>query len=119
MQEFYAGLTTEQVYTYSPARTQYAAETGFRLAWPVPGTALTLNADGNYRNFARSRFDTVYDLKERLELNFKLSTRLYGDITINPFASYFLASGKKLSGSASNLTTGFSLEYSRLFKLKR
>ncbi|MCX5792024.1 MAG: hypothetical protein NTY45_07385 [Elusimicrobia bacterium] len=119
VQEFYAGLTTEQVYTYSPARTQYAAETGFSLAWPVPGTALTLNADGTYRNFARSRFDTVNDLKERLELNFRLSTRLYGDITINPFASYFLTSGKKLGGSASNLTTGFSLEYSRLFKLKR
>jgi hypothetical protein len=119
LQEFYAGLTMEQVYTYSPARTKYAAETGFRLAWPVPGTALTLNADGTYRNFARSRFDTVYDLKERLELNVKVSTRLYGDVTISPFASYFLASGKKLPGAASNFTTGFSLEYSRLFKLKR
>ncbi len=119
LQEFYAGLTTEQIYTYAPARTQYAAETGFRLAWPVPGTALTLNADGTYRNFARSRFDTVYDLKERLELNLKVSTRLYGDITINPFASFFLASGKKLPGSATNLTTGFTLEYSKLFKLKR
>lgn len=119
LQELYAGLTTEQVYTYSPARTKYAAETGFRLAWPVPGTALALNADGTYRNFARSRFDTVYDLKERLEVNLRVSARLYGDITINPFASYFLASGKKLGGSGSNLTTGFSLEYSRLFKLKR
>jgi hypothetical protein len=119
LQEFYAGLTTEQVYTYAPARTKYAAETGFRLAWPVPGTALTLLADGNYRNFARSRFDTVYDLKDRLELNAKLRTRLYGDITINPYASYFLATGKKLSGRASNLTTGFSLEYSKLFKIKR
>jgi hypothetical protein len=49
----------------------------------------------------------------------KISTRLYGNITINPFASYFFASGKKLPGSASNLTTGFSLEYSKLFKLKR
>ncbi|HBA60570.1 MAG TPA: hypothetical protein DCZ92_07085 [Elusimicrobia bacterium] len=118
LQELYAGLTTEQIYTYSPARTQYAAETGFRLNWPIPGTALTLNADGNYRNFARSRFDTAYDLKDRLELNLKVSTRLYGDIKINPFVSYLLASGKKLDGYASNLTTGFSLEYSRLFKLK-
>ena len=119
LQEFYAGLTTEQVYTYSPARTQYAAETGFRLAWPVPGTALLLKADGTYRNFARSRFDTVCDLKERLELNVKFSAHLYGDITINPFASYFYATGKILTGNASNLTTGFSLEYSKLFKLKR
>ena len=38
---------------------------------------------------------------------------------ISPFLNFFLASGKKLPGSASNLTAGFALEYSRLFKLKR
>jgi hypothetical protein len=119
IQELYLGLSTEQVYTYAPARTKFAAETGFRLGLPLPGTALLLSADGNYRRFARSRFDTVYDLKERLELNLKLSTRLYGDIMISPFFKYFLATGKKLPGSASNLTTGFALEYSRLFKIKR
>jgi hypothetical protein len=119
VQELYAGLSTEQVYTYLPARTKHALEAGFRAALPLPGTALTLNADGNYRLFARSRYDTVYDLKERLELNLKLSTRLYGDIMISPFLNFFLASGKKLPGSASNLTAGFALEYARLFKLKR
>ena len=119
IQELYVGLTTEQSYTYRPARTMFAVETGFRLNAPLPGTALILSADGNYRNFARSRFDTVYDLKERLELNLKVSTRLYGDIMISPFVQYFLAAGKKLPGSASNLTTGFALEYSRLFKIKR
>lgn len=119
LQELYVGLSTEQVYTYLPARTKHALESGFRVGMPLPGTALTLNADGNYRLFARSRFDTVYDLKERLELNLKLSTRLYGDILISPFLNFFLASGKKLPGSASNLTAGFALEYARLFKLKR
>jgi hypothetical protein len=119
LQELYAGLTTEQIYTYVPARTQYALESGFRFSTPLPGTALQLSADGNYRNFARSRFDTVYDLKERLELNLKVSTRLYGDIMLSPFLNFYLAKGKKLPGSASNLTTGFALEYSRLFKIKR
>ena len=119
LQDLYAGLSTEQVYTYSPARTQYSVETGFRLSMPLPGTALQLNADGNYRNFARSRFDTVSDLKQKLELNLKVSTHLYGDIMISPYLNYFLAQGKKLPGSASNMTAGFSLEYSRLFKLKR
>jgi len=119
IQELYAGLTTEQVYTYSPARTQFALEAGFRLSAPLPGTALLLNADGNYRNFARSRFDTTADLKERLELNLKVSTRLYGDIMISPFANFFLARGKKLPGSAYNLTSGFSLDYAFLFKIKR
>ncbi len=119
LQELYAGLTTEQVYTYSPARTKYALETGFCLSLPLPGTALQLSADGNYRNFARSRFDTIYDLKQRLELNVKVSTRLYGDVMISPYLNFYLAQGKKLPGSAYNLTTGFSLEYSRLFKIKR
>ncbi len=119
LQELYAGLTTEQVYTYSPARTKYAVETGFSLSLPLPGTALQLSADGNYRNFARSRFDTIYDLKQRLELNVKVSTRLYGDVMISPYLNFYLAQGKKLPGSAYNLTTGFALEYSRLFKLKR
>ncbi len=119
LQELYAGLSTEQVYTYSPERTQYSIETGFRFSTPIPGTALQLNADGNYRNFARSRLDTISDIKQRLELNLKVSTRLYGDIMISPYLNYFLAQGKKLPGSASNLTVGFALEYSRLFKLKR
>lgn len=119
LQELYAGVTTENIQTYSPARTQYALETGFRFASPIPGTALTLCADGTYRSFARSRYDTAYALRDRLELNFKVTTRLYGDIRISPFVSYFLANGKRLSGSAYNLTTGFALEYSRLFKVKR
>ncbi len=119
IQELYAGLTTEQIYTYAPARTKYALETGFRIYAPIPGTALHFSADGNYRNFARSRFDTVYDLKERLELNLRVSTRLYKDIMLSPYATYFLATGKKLPGSAANLTVGLSLEYSRLFKIKR
>lgn len=119
LQELYAGVTTEQVYTYRPARTKFAAEAGFRLTAPLAGNALMLSADGNYRNFARSRFDTVYDLKQRLELNLRLSTRLYGNLMFSPFAQYFLATGKKLPGSASNLTIGFALEYTRLFKIKR
>ncbi|MDP2864779.1 MAG: hypothetical protein Q8O90_00875, partial [Elusimicrobiota bacterium] len=119
IQELYAGLITEQSYTYRPARNMFAAEAGFRLNAPLPGTALMVSADGTYRNFARSRFDTVYDLKQRLELNLKVSTRLYGDIMLSPFVKYFMAAGKKLPGSASNLTTGFALEYSRLFKIKK
>jgi hypothetical protein len=119
MQELFAGLSTEQVYTYVPARTKFALETGFRLSTPLRGTALQLSADGNYRRFARSRFDTVYDLKDRLDLNLKVSTRLYGDVMISPFINYFWATGKKLPGAGANLTAGFALEYSRLFKLKR
>ena len=119
LQELYAGLTTEQVYTYTPGRTKHALEAGFRLSTPLRGTALMLTADGNYRRFARSRFDTVYDLKDRLDLNLKVSTRLYGDIMISPFVNYFYATGKKLTGAGANLTTGFALEYARLFKLKR
>lgn len=119
LQELYAGLSTEQVYTYVPARTKYALEAGFRLTAPLPGTTLTLDANGNYRRFARSRFDTANDLLDRLDLNVKLSTKLYGDILISPFVNYFMATGKKLPASASNFTTGFSLNYALLFKVKR
>jgi hypothetical protein len=119
IQDLYAGLSTQQVYTYRPARTQYSLESGFRLSTPLPGTALVLNADGTYRNFARSRLDAVTDMKQTLELNLKVTTRLYGNVNISPYLNFFLAQGKKLPGSAYNLTTGFSLEFSRLFKLKR
>lgn len=119
LQDLHAGLTTEQVYTNAPARTKQALEAGFRLSAPLPGTALQLSADGNYRRFARSRFDTAADLLDRLALNLRLSTRLYGDIMVSPFVSYFRATGKKLSGEGANFTAGFALEYSRLFKLKR
>jgi len=118
LRELYTGLVTEQDYTNDPARTKYAAEAGFGLNMPLPGTALTLEADGNYRNFAESRFDTAADLKQRLELNVKLSTKLYGDITISPFFNLFLATNKIEHGTARNIMTGISLNYSRLFKLK-
>ncbi len=119
LKELYAGVTMEKILTYSPAHTQFALETGFNFSTPIPGTALTLNAYGTYRNFAYSHYDTVYDLRDRLEATVKVSTRLYGDIKISPYVSYFLATGKKLPGSAYNLTTGFALEYSRLFKVRR
>lgn len=119
VRELYTGLVTEQEYTYDPARTKHAAEAGFGVNMLLPGTALTLIADGNYRNFARSRSDTAADLKQRLELNFKLSTKLYGDVMISPFLNFFLATDKIASGTATNIMTGFSLNYSRLFKLKR
>ncbi len=118
LRELYTGLVTEQIYTYSPARTKYAAEAGFALNMLLTGTALTLAADGNYRNFARSRFDTAADLKQRLELNFKVSTKLYRDVLISPFFNFYLATGKLAHGTATNIMTGFSLNYSHLFKLK-
>ncbi len=118
LRELYTGLVTEQIYTYSPARTKYAAEAGFALNMLLPGTALTLNADGNYRNFAKSRFDTAADLKQRLELNFKVSTKLYRDVLISPFFNFYLATGKLAHGTATNIMTGFSLNYSHLFKIK-
>jgi hypothetical protein len=37
IRELYTGLVTEQVYTYAPARTQYAAEAGFALNMLLPG----------------------------------------------------------------------------------
>ncbi len=118
VRELYTGLVTEQTYTYAPARTRYAAEAGFALNMLLPGTALTLIADGNYRNFVASRFDTAADLKQRLELNFKVSTKLYRNVVISPFFNFFLATGKLASGTATNIMTGFSLNYSHLFKLK-
>ena len=118
VRELYTGLVTEQTYTYSPARTRYAAEAGFGMNMLLPGTALLLIADGNYRIFAGSRFDTAADLKQRLELNFKVSTRLYRDVMITPFFNFFLATNKLAAGTATNIMTGFSLSYSHLFKLK-
>lgn len=118
VRELYTGLVTEQEYTYNPARTRYAAEAGFGVNMLLPGTALTLAADGNYRNFARSGSDTAADLKQRLEFNLKLSTKLYGDVMISPFFNFFLATDKVASGTATNIMTGFSLNYARLFKLK-
>ena|GEM_PF-1007884 len=118
LRELYTGLVSEQNYTNDPARTNYAAEAGFGVNMLIPGTALTLDADGNYRYFADSRFDTAADLKRRLELNLKLSTKLYGDVMISPFFNFFLATDKMTHTTATNIMTGVSLNYSRLFKLK-
>lgn len=118
LQELYAAGIVERKYTYSPARNKYGLETGFRLAMLIPGTAMTFNADGSYRNYSRSVYDTVSDLKRRLEINSRFSTKFYGDILISPFINYYAATGTVFSGTATNLMTGVSFEYSRLFKMK-
>ncbi len=118
LQELYTAAIMERTYTYSPARDKYALEAGFRLSMLIPGTSLTFSADGSYRNFSRTRFDTVSDLKQRLEINTKFSTRFYGDVMISPFLNYYAATGTVFKGTATNLMTGVSFEFSRLFKLK-
>ncbi len=118
VQEFYAAFVGEQNYTNTPAKTNYAVETGYRVNMLIPRTALTLSSEGNYRNFAYSRSDTAADLKQRLELYAKLSTKLYGDIVLSPFVKYFMATGKLFSGTAVNTTIGVTIDYAHLFKLK-
>lgn len=118
LQELYAAGIAERKYTYSPARNKYGLETGFRLSMLIPGTALTFTADGSYRNYSRSVYDTVSDLKQRLEINSRFSTRFYGDVMISPFINYYAATGALFKGTATNLMTGVSFEFSRLFKLK-
>lgn len=119
LKELYIGLTTQQDYTNSPYYTQYAAETGYKISYPIPNTDFTLNSNGSYRRFARSSNDTVSDLLDRLEVNSKLTTKLYKNITLDIFANYLYATGKKLNKNGSSLETGFSVSFTMLFKLKK
>lgn len=119
VKEFYLGLTTEQNYTYSPYYTQFAAETGYKFEITIPKTAFTLSSDGSYRRFARSHNDTKADLLDRLEINSKLSASLYKDLTLDIFAKWLYATGKKIPGFGNSLETGFSISYKKLFKLKK
>lgn len=118
LQEFYFGGVTEQDYTFADTRTKYAWETGFKFNMPIPSTSFTFYAQGYYRDFTRSRFDNLSDIKNTLELNTKISAKLYGDVMLSPFLNYYRVTGKLTQGSAHNLTFGVSLEYARLFKLK-
>jgi len=118
LKEFYAAFVSEQNYTNTPAKTDYAVETGFQAVLPVPGTALTLFSEGNYRDFAYARSDTFSDLKQILELHAKLSTKLYNMVMLSPFINYYMATGKLFSGTATNTTVGISIDYNYLLKLK-
>jgi len=115
-----AGITLEQNYTDSSSHnTQIAAETGYRLEFKVPNTGFTVYSDGSYRRFARSRNDTASDLLDRLELNAKVSTSLYRNLSLDIFAKWLYATGKKIPGFGNSLETGFSISYKQLFKLKK
>ena len=119
IKEFYAGITSEQNYTDTPYYTQYAAETGYKLKFNIPQTSFTIYSDGSYRRFARSSNDTASDLLDRLEINSKISTSLYKDLTLDIFARWLYATGKKIPGFGNSLETGFSISYRKLFKLKK
>ena len=119
VKEFYMGITSEQNYTDSPYYTQYAAETGYKFKVNIPHTSFSLYSDGSYRRFARSSNDTASDLLDRLEINSKISTSLYKDLTLDIFANWLYATGKKIPGFGNSLETGFSISYKKLFKLKK
>jgi len=119
LKELYVSLTTEQNYANSPYSLQYAGETGFSVSFPIPKSNFTLAANGSYKYYLPSGNDDVYDLSNRAELDAKLSTKLYRDLSLNIFSNYIYATGKKLPGHGQSTEYGCSLTYSVLFKIKR
>lgn len=119
IKEFYAGMTLEQNYTDSPYYTKFAAETGYRFEFKIPKTTFLLSSNGSYRRFARSHNDTRSDLLDRLEINATLSTSLYKNLSLDIFAKWLYATGKKIPGFGSSTETGASISYKQLFKLKK
>ncbi len=117
VKDFYAAAVTEEDFTYSNSvHTQYGWETGYKLTFPIHNGLIELKTEGYYRNLIRTRSDTVYDLKNELELKANLDVTLVDNLKMGPYVDYYRVTGKLLDGAASNFLFGIELSYSFLLK---
>jgi len=117
IQDFYTAAVMERDFTYSDTYTKLAWETGSHLGGLLGGGGPEYSVDISYKQFSPSRLRAT-DLKREFELDAKLRIRIFSDLSLAPFAGFYLAKGVTTNEVAHNYIFGISLSYARLFKLR-
>ena len=115
IKDLYLAGVSEQDYTYAPSRRKYAWETGFQVEhYPVPN--IKMKYLGGYRNFFRNSTDLPTDLLYELQLNASAEIDFIGNLKLAPYFDFYQARGKFTDVAGRNVTFGFSLTYSFIYK---
>lgn len=69
-----------------------------------------------YRQYLLSNYPRVRDPNFEMELNLRLDTVLFNNLSISPFLSLYILQGKYIKSTGTNLFVGVSLGYGKIFK---
>lgn len=117
IRDFHTAAVMERDFTFPEVYTKWAWETGTRLGGLIGENGPKYSVDISYKQFSPNRL-RVTDLKREFELNAKLRISVLSDLSLNPFASFYIAKGINIDKAAHNYIFGISLAYSRLFKIR-
>lgn len=108
-------FTPEIDFTYSNDPDKYAWEISCRIEQPLR-EGLNIIYKGSFKDFIRTKSDSAFDLKYELELDARVSVKVWGNLSVEPFINYYQARAKSFDTVGRNLFVGISLNYSQLFK---
>lgn len=116
IKEAYTAFDVERgIYPGDPY-THYAFEAFAKGAYKIPHTNLTFEANVLYRRYLPCHDDDSSKLRERLEANAALMTKIYGNISMGFYSKWIYATGAKLNGYADSFTFGGTVNYKFLAK---
>ena len=116
LKEAYAAFDIERRIYPDPAYTHYAFEAFAKAEYKIPHTNLTLAANAMYRRYLPCHDDDITNLRERLEVNSTLTTKIFKDLSMGFYAKWIYATGARLGGYADSFTFGGLLNYHFLTK---
>lgn len=114
IKNFFIAAVGERDYTYDPAATKLAWETGIKVEQPIR-EGLTAKYFALYRDYLSTSENQETDLDYEFEADVRLDVQLYKNLYVAPFVSYYTAKGKYISRRGQNIYIGVALSFSQVF----
>lgn len=115
VKNLFAAVVGERDYTYHPAATKLAWETGIKLEHPVRD-GVKAQYSALFRQYLSSSDDRSTDLDYEFAADARLDVELFKNLCIAPFISYYTAQAKYFGPRGENIYVGVSLSFSHIFK---
>ena len=115
IKDFYAAGVYEYDFTFNPASSNFAWETGIQIEHDVrEGVKAVFDAYfRDYLSYSETRFT---NLDYEAGINARLDVLVWENFAIAPVINYFAAQAKEFSGLGQNLFVGVSLSWSKVIK---
>lgn len=114
LKDFYVSAVGEADHTYSPSSQKLAWEVGTKLKTTLrEGVEASLSAW--FRDYVHESHRYPTDVDYELEAEARLDVKLYDNLSIAPFISFYTAQGKYVAPRGTNVYVGVSLSFSHIF----
>ncbi len=114
LKDFHINIFNEKDFARSTESENYGWESGIKIEYKI-------NKDSkfyyytNLRHYLHSSAPDTYNPLYQLEMEMRVDTKLYRNLSIAPFIKYYLLQGRYIQEQGSNLFVGFSLSFGYVF----